>query len=141
MEEVVRLKNDLIRLKANSCTVGDSATAYQVTINIGGNSTRENYVYRWDIYVEPLANVENAIFTCVPSGGYMLQMGGDSSVWYPFLNTLYPMVDENDPYHFMVPVWYYNPTYIRIYGENQVHITSNVPFEVKSYSKTEIQIY
>ena len=139
MEEVAKLKSDVLKLKAQAKTVADSATAYQITYNFGSGPTSDNILYVWDVYVEAMVNIENAIFSCVPSGGYMFSPGGGNR--YPFMNSLYPMVDANDPTHFFVPLFYYNPSYIEIHGDNAITITSNVPFRIRSAERRQITIY
>lgn len=139
MEEVAKLKSDMLKLKAQAKTVADSATAYQITYDFGSGPTDDNTVYVWDIYVEALVNPENVVFSCVPTGGYMFSTVGGNR--YPFMNSLYPMVDANDPTHFFVPLFYYNPSYMEIHGDNAITITSNVPFRVKSAARRELTVY
>lgn len=136
MDELAKLKNEVLQLKAKTNTVGDSASAYQQTLDLGSVPTDYNITYRWDVYVQPLANADDAVFTCVASGGYMLQQSG--SMWTPFIYPYYPMVDVMDPYHFMIPIFYYNPDYVRTYGDFGVQIVSNVPFIVTRKERTSI---
>ena len=139
MDEVAKLKQDMLKLKAVARTVGDSATAYQITAVLGERPPSDGIIYFWDIYVEPIKNFENALFTSEPVGGYMFQtMGG---VRYPFINALYPIVDIKNSWHLSLPIWYYNPTYVEVHGDNAITITSNVPFFIKSATRRSIQMY
>lgn len=139
MEEVAQMKQDILKLKAISNTVADSATAYQITAVLGASPTSDNTMYLWHIYVTPLKNDENAVFTAEPVGGYMFQKSG--SIRYPFVNSIYPLVDINNTRHFMVPLFPYNPEYVEKYGDNAITITSTVPFQILSTNRESIQIY
>lgn len=139
MEDIAKLKQDLLKLKAVARTVGDSATAYQITAVFGSGPSADNIMYFWDVHVEALKNVENAIFLAEPVGGYMFQVAGGTR--YPFLDTIYPIVDARDPSHFMFTLFYYNPEYIESHGDNALTITSNVPFHIKSTNRRTIQLY
>ena len=137
MEEIAELKKELLELKTPARTLGDSATAYRIIEDLGDRPTSDNVLYLWDIYVEPLKNPDNAIFSAEPVGGYAL----DKYSHYPFTKPVFPIVDINDSWHFSLPIWYSNPDYFDIYGSNSISITSNVPFRIKSSSRRTIQIY
>ena len=139
MEEIAKLKQDMLKLKAIAKTVGDSATAYQITAVLGDRPSSDNIFYFWSVEVEPLKNFENAIFTAEPTGGYMFQtMGGTR---YPFINQLFPYVDINNPWKFYIAIYYYNPSYVEVHGDNTITITSNVPFMIKETNRRTIQLY
>lgn len=141
-KEIEQIKKDLIALKAQNRTVGDSATAYQKTLALGSNPTdSSNNMYRWDIYLEPLANQENAIFSPnLETGYYVWHWGGGYSTVYVDNSFSQSMIDVNDPNHIVVFLTYYNPSEITYYGTNILVITANVPFEIKSSTKTTVVV-
>lgn len=141
MEEVTKLKNDILKLKAVSKTVGDSATAYQLVVNLGDNPTADNIMYDWSVEVEALCNFDNAIFLTEAVGGYMFMTYGGGTNKSPYVNRLFPYVDINNPALFHIQLYYYNPDYVEIHGKNRIAFTSNVPFQVKSTSRRSIQLY
>lgn len=139
MEDVSQLKYDILKLKAKADTVADSAVVYQTTAVLGAAPTSDNIAYIWHIYVLPLQNVENAIFTAEPVGGYMFQRTAGYRI--PYLNPTFPIVDVNNTRHFMVPLFYLNPEYVEVYGDNAITITSTVPFRISSTERESIRLY
>ena len=139
MDELAQLKKDMLKLKTQAKTVADSATAYQITYDLGGLPTADNIMYVWDIYVEAVKNRENAIFTATPVANYMFSIAGGAK--YPFIQRTWPILDVSDPTHFSIPLFYQNPSYMEIHGSNAITITSNVPIRIKSASRRQIQIY
>ena len=139
MEEIAKLKQDILKLKSIANTVGDSATAYQITSVLGEPPTSDNYFYLWSVEVEPLKNRENSVFTAEPSGGYMFDTLGGTK--FPYVNYLFPFVDINNPWKFYTSIYYHNPSYVEVHGENTITIVANVPFRIKSVDRKSIQLY
>ena len=133
IKRIDNLEKQILELKTNTDTVGDSATAYRKTYDLG-DYPRDNYnhYFVWDFYFEPIANVEN--FTIMPIV---------SECWGYFENepttSFYRCSggpDINDPTHIMVMMEYLPSSGYTVKGSNTLTVTANVDFVLKSSNKT-----